>query len=181
MMASTHATWEEVKLSKSLSGYLQKMFHMSSFHFHTRLASSSYRVANFLENSRSLSNYLTSMLDFDHVILLSHLSAKSTLYFSNISIKIIKGIQGKSGDWEGHATGSPRPIHLWLNTVFKCSLTLRTKWAGASSCMYHRPSPRTIAHAFLSTGARRVHILYMLTMNVECWRICGIRKSTQEW
>lgn len=70
----------EDNLSKSLSRYLQK-FHRSSFHFHASLAFSSYKVANFLENSRTLSDYLTSTLDSVHNSFKSFIGEEFTMIF----------------------------------------------------------------------------------------------------
>jgi hypothetical protein len=43
----------------------------------------------------------------------------------------------RSGDRAGQLTGPPRPIHCSTKVWLRCSLTMRRKWGGAPSCMYH--------------------------------------------
>lgn len=63
-----------IDLSYGFSIYLQRMFHTSLFHFHTRLASFPRGFANSFENVGFLSNYSTGMLDS---VSLSRLSARN--------------------------------------------------------------------------------------------------------
>jgi len=77
------------------------------------------------------------------------------------------------------------PCFFWFLFPDPVASRLRWLWFGApKASMYslHQAWPTNYSSCFPaspSTGARRVHVLYMLTMSVECWRICGIRKARE--
>jgi len=128
------STWKEDNLSKSLPRYFTENVP------HVLLPFLYMFGIFFLQNTfretlvKNLFQVFIELFDdtLDLIILLSYLSV-NTLYFSNILIKKAKRL--KSEDREDATTS--RLIHLWPNTVLKCSPTLHIKWAEASSCMYH--------------------------------------------
>jgi len=101
------------------------------------------RVANSLEKSKAFFVELFDKhVEFGHVILLSHLLAKSTLCFKYVHKKKSKGF--KSGNRESYVTGPLHPIYLWPNIVFKCSLTLRIKLEPHHACTINNLSAKGV-------------------------------------